>query len=376
MTTAGPGRPGFTPPPGWVPTPQGWVPPYALPAHPSAQPASAPYAPPPEVHPPHQPVPYHRLLVTLPRYRWWKPLVGILLGVGYYVVLSMVFGGVMFLVGMATGDLRLDTLEHFAQDVERLAIIDAASPFSLVFALGSIALMLPSAVLAMLSVGLRPGALHSVGFRLRWRWLLESFIPALAILGVSVGFGILLPGLVAGEWPGPPTTELGTFAACLLVVLVLTPFQAAAEEYVFRGLLAQAIGAWVRYVPLALVIPTVLFAAGHLYDVWGLLDVALFGFAAAVVVWRTGGLEAAITLHTVNNVASFLVLASGVAGTTVNEAETAGPIGPGISIVTMGVWVLWVTWLARRRGVARFGAWRAAQAVHDPVGAPNTGDNG
>ena len=99
-----------------------------------------------------------------------------------------------------------------------------------------------------------------------------------------------------------------------LVILLLVPFQAAAEEYVFRGILMQSLGAWVRWAPLAIVLPTVLFAFGHIYDIWGLLDVAAFGLAAAWITWRTGGLEAGIVMHTVNNVVLFLLLASGVLG--------------------------------------------------------------
>ena len=107
------------------------------------------------------------------------------------------------------------------------------------------------------------------------------------------------------------------------------PFQAAAEEYVFRGILMQTLGAWVRWAPLAIVLPTVLFAFGHIYDVWGLLDVAAFGLAAAWITWRTGGLEAGIVMHTVNNVVLFLLLASGVLGGTAVTSDGGSPFALG-----------------------------------------------
>ena len=56
----------WTPPPGWVPTPQGWGPPGA-------------------VFSPSEPMPYHRLLRTLRAYRWWKPLLAILVAAAYYL---------------------------------------------------------------------------------------------------------------------------------------------------------------------------------------------------------------------------------------------------------------------------------------------------
>ena len=50
--------------------------------------------------------------------------------------------------------------------------------------------------------------------------------------------------------------------AALVIILVLTPFQAAAEEYVFRGFLAQILGSWVRFAPVAIIVPTAIFAVG------------------------------------------------------------------------------------------------------------------
>lgn len=328
----------WVPPPGWVPTPQGWVP--------------------PPVYVPHEPVPYHRLLRTLRRYTWWRPALAILLAVVYYLVLSVVLSVVLLAIGVATGDIRTGSVTEVLADVNALQEIDAASPFSITFALTNIAIMLPAVQLAMLSAGLRPaGVRHSVAFRLRWGWMLLTLGPAAAVFAVNIGIGLLVSGLIGGEWPEAPTTPVGTFVLCAVIIVVLTPFQAAAEEYVFRGLLAQALGGWIRFVPFAVVIPSLAFAALHAYDAWGLVDVFIFGVAAALVVWRTGGLEASISMHTVNNVGAFLMLASGVFGTTVNQSETSGPMGPGLSVVTMSLWVLWMSWLARRRGIARVGTW-------------------
>ena len=118
---------------------------------------------------------------------------------------------------------------------------------------------------------------------------------------------------------GEFTTDPLLFAGCAAIILLLTPFQAAAEEYVFRGFFAQILGSWVRFAPVAIIVPTALFAASHAYDVAGIASVAIFGFGAAFVVWRTGGLEAGITYHALNNIAAFLFLATGMYGTTVNE---------------------------------------------------------
>ncbi|WIB13968.1 CPBP family intramembrane glutamic endopeptidase [Curtobacterium sp. MCPF17_052] len=95
---------------------------------------------------------------------------------------------------------------------------------------------------------------------------------------------------------GQSTVTLQTLTLTILLVVLLVPFQAAAEEYVFRGFLMQTIGSWipVRAVGavVAVVVSTVLFAVLHVpngYNVWGILDVGSFGLVAAVIVLRTGG---------------------------------------------------------------------------------------
>ena len=65
------------------------------------------------------------------------------------------------------------------------------------------------------------------------------------------------------------------------------------------------------------VLTAALFSAAHAPpDVPTFLDRFAFGLAASAVVWLTGGLEAAIVLHAVNNVLVFVlagVLGEGVA---------------------------------------------------------------
>jgi membrane protease YdiL (CAAX protease family) len=341
----------WTPPPGWIPTPQGWV-------------------PPPPVHVPRRfrppltagPLPFHRLYRGLAGFAWWRPLIAIGVGIAAYLVTSVLFTLVLVAIGVAAGEIDLGTTPQEANDaLYELIQIDAASPLSLLLALGSVALLLPSAILGQLAAGLRPlGVRHSVAFRVRWRWFFVSLIPAFA----TVGAGFLIPvaiSLAVGEVPfGPMTTDPALFAICAAIILVITPLQSAAEEYVFRGLLAQSIGAWLRFAPVGWIITTLVFVSGHVYDVWGLLSVGAFGFGAAIIVSRTGGLEAAIALHSVNNIASFLVLASGVQGTTVNPSSGSPDLGVNlvsivIALLTTAGWVLWVDRWAKRRRVATLG---------------------
>ena len=323
--------------------------------------------------------PYHRLFHTLAGFRWWRPLLALLLAVVYYFVLSLAVAVPLLVLAVVTGEVSFADPNQAQADIEGLAQIDAASPVSLLLALGSIAVMLPAVQLALLSTGLRPaGVRHSVAFRVRWRWLWASSLPALAVVVAGVAVPLVI-GAATGEAVfGEFTTDPLLFAGCAAIILVLTPFQSAAEEYVFRGFFAQILGSWVRFAPFAIVVPTAIFAASHAYDATGIVSVAIFGLGAAFVVWRTGGLEAGITYHALNNIAAFLFLATGMYGTTVNEPETASDAaGAALVIVSTllgtAIWVVWILWLAKRRGITRLGG-RIPVGVSGPAEAAAFGN--
>ena len=300
------------------------------------------------------PVAYHRLYRGVPNYRWWRPLVAIVLFVAFVLVASTILAIITLVVGVAVGELRIDTVDHLLADVNQLAVLDAASPFSLFLGLGSVAVVLPLVPLSLLCAGLRPvGMVSSVAFRIRWRWLATCLVPGFVVLAVSTALSLGVLPLILGESFSPVPVDPTPFIISMVIVLLLVPIQATAEEYVFRGVLIQAIGSWVKPVPIAIAISTILFAVSHAYDIWGQLDVAVFGLTAAILAWRTGGLESGIVLHTLNNIIAFVVLGSGITGGTVNAADGSSPLSIGITILTMGAFAFWVDRLATRRGLER-----------------------
>ncbi len=214
--------------------------------------------------------PYHRLFRTLAGYRWWRPLLALLLAGVYYLVLSLLVAVPILVLAVVTGEVSFADPLQAEADIGELAQIDAASPVSLLLALGSLAVMLPAVQLALLSTGLRPaGVRHSVAFRLRWRWLWLSSVPALVMVAAGIGIPMLIGLALGQDVIGEFTTDPLLFAGSAAIILALTPFQAAAEEYVFRGFLAQILGAWVRFAPVAIIVPTAIFASLHLYDAAG-----------------------------------------------------------------------------------------------------------
>ncbi|MBO1902753.1 CPBP family intramembrane metalloprotease [Leucobacter weissii] len=304
------------------------------------------------------PLEFHQALRGVARYRWWRPLLGLVLGVVYYFTLSLAFTIPFMPYLFSSGAVSLTST-----DIDSSAIIDTQEPILLLLGLGSVALMIPSVILAMLSIGLRPtGRVWSVALRIRWRWIWRTLLPAIVTLIVMNAVGIALEfafGSDTAEAISGDTPEIDTRAALwsLLIVLLLVPLQATGEEVVFRGAFMQAIGGWLGAVRgssafavflrgpwLPILIPSVAFGFSHIYDIWGWLAVVAMAVAMGWLTWRTGGLEAAITLHVMNNLVAFAYLASGISGET---AQTESSGGLGSLIGTASGLVLYSWWVNR-----------------------------
>jgi membrane protease YdiL (CAAX protease family) len=294
-------------------------------------------------------LPYHRLFRARPTYRWWRPLLAAVLGAVLYFVFANAVVLAIFAVVRAVGGQELSTtVARGVQDDP----LDASQPLVLLVTLGSIATLLPAALLATKLAGLgRLGQLSSVTGRLRWRWMLRTVPAALVLMVLTVGLSYLVLPPLTGQpiGTGPMTTPPSTLVWSVLVILLLVPLQASAEEYVFRGFAMQALGSWIAWPVVAVVLPTVAFALSHAYNPWGMLDVAVFGVAAAWLTWRTGGLEAAIVGHVLNNTVLFLLLAP-FAGT---ESSDGSPLGLAVTVVCTPVWAWLVTRAFPRSGERR-----------------------
>ena len=285
-------------------------------------------------------VAYHRMFRALPTYRWYRPVLAAVLAVVFYLVLSNAF------VLAVTAVLRVVAGADAVGRVYRALQadpLDASEPLVMLLTLGSIVMMLPSVLLATRAAGLGgPGRLSSVAGRLRWGWLARCLVPAVVFMGLTVllsSFAVpLLTGASIGL--GPVTTPPEALVWSLVVIVLLVPLQATAEEYAFRGFAMQALGSWIAWPAVAIVLPTIAFAAAHAYNPWGLADVAVFGVAAAWLTWRTGGLEAAIVAHVLNNVVLFVLLAP-FAGTPSSDGS---PLGLAVTVVTTPLYV----WLVVR----------------------------
>ncbi|MFI7064838.1 lysostaphin resistance A-like protein [Kribbella sp. NPDC050124] len=155
-----------------------------------------------------------------------------------------------------------------------------------------------------------PGLLSSVIGRVRWQPL--AVFAAAAVLIELVMVGVIQFGGV--ETLGDGGGGIAPDAAGVIAVTLLTStFQAAGEEYFFRGYLLQAVGALVRSSVIAILVTTLLFTMAHGIWPWEspalFLDRFAFGLVAGFLVVRTGGLEASIAVHAANNVVTFVFAA-------------------------------------------------------------------
>ena len=332
------GGPPFPPQPG----PYGAPPPYGpAPYGPAPYGPGAPLAPPPVVPPgapPHDlPQPYP-LLMRSRSWGWWRPLLGLLVFAVVYLLANLALS----LLTIASGAISLTDVEELTDPSILLlnnALLIAAIPV----------VWLCWSALHDMAIGWSSSVLG----RLRWRLLAPLTWRALATLGVWIGVQFLVEAVTAdGSWSGP----VDDFGWLVVVVVLTTPLQSAAEEYVFRGYLSQVVAGWIRAPRTGAVVAAVLtaglFSLAHL-PAGGVaslefLDRFLFGLAASAVVWLTGGLEASIVLHAVNNVLVFLL--SGLLGDQVDTSDAAGVplLAVVLDAVAMGAYV-GVVALSRRR---------------------------
>src|SRR4029078_8399002 len=135
-----------------------------------------------------------------------------------------------------------------------------------------------------------------------WRYLIACLGVSIIALIATLVVGAVVPSPHSDVSSQPSDLTTPTFHYVLVIVL-LTPFQTAAEEYLFRGYLTQAFGGVFHRAWVAVVVPAFLFGLAH-----GLgqsppvfFDRFAFGLVAGVLVVMTGGLEAGIAMHVLNN---------------------------------------------------------------------------
>ncbi|WP_434995220.1 CPBP family intramembrane glutamic endopeptidase [Arthrobacter sp. Ld5] len=286
-------------------------------------------------------LPYHRLARSYPSYRWWRPLLTLAVAAVTYGLLLLALV-VAALIASAI-DPALGAGIDAAMDPS--ALLDMNNPVAALLTLLMLAIGLPAALVGVRIGGWRPaGSVSSARGRLRWGLLARC-------LGMATGLHLMLT--LGVTFTDMAFTGAGTAGATaiwtqrsgwmLAVAFLVVPFQAAAEEYVFRGVLMQTIGSWLRHPAWAILLPVPLFVLGHEYGWVAQVDIAVFAVAAGWLTWRTGGLEAAIGLHIIGNCLAF---GFGAVGLTDLNATDIPPASVALSI---GLTLTYTALITRRR---------------------------
>ena len=271
---------------------------------------------------------FHRILPG----RWWHPF----LETAVFTGISLLFiAGFTLAAGLALGGDVIDSLEDMSQP----------APFAVelgyIIVLGLAACLTASVCRRGKSVSAElRGArgLWSVTGRVRWAIASQAVLPAV------ICWAVFYIPVMAVEGGSPRWDS--TAAALLGLTMALVPLQALSEELIFRSLIPQWIGRWVRSPWLVYLPGGGLFIAGHIYDAKGLAAIAVFAVAASVLTWYTGGIEAAAMVHIVGNLGAFSAAAIGIADPNAVEiswATVAAEVG-----FTVGA-TAWILYRVRRR---------------------------
>ena len=249
---------------------------------------------------------------TFPRafvtYAWFKPLlVGLLT-----VVFTLMIQGITLLIGL----LWLGGPELMREAMSNSSAYFYSGP-GVLMAVGGVAGMLPALALAERIVRGRPFSSYSSS-RGGWNW--AAFVKCLVLAAIVFGASSL--AMIFGM-PDPGADGVNKFTvigAILCVVLVL--IQTAAEEYIYRGLLMQAIGSWTKLPALAVVLSAIIFGISHSYGVLGITAVSIQGLGFAFLAWYSRGLEASSAAHAANNLTVFIFAGLGLGSAGSGGIET------------------------------------------------------
>jgi membrane protease YdiL (CAAX protease family) len=250
--------------------------------------------PPPKPSPlPDQPREYHQFY-RVPAFRAWKPWVAIV-AAAVGIVLLMILVSIIAIV------FRLI-------DVNAILAGREVDGFAL-FAVNNISLALCIPVIIGVHVLIfrqRPGWLLSIAGTFRWKLFGKFLLLILPFELAALGYDIWRGALEGLSWRPDGLIVM-------VVILLTTPFQAAAEELAVRGLLLRCVGSMFKWRLPGLIVGGLISAIVFMLlhgagDLWLNIFYFTFGVVAVVLVWRTGGLEAAIAMHIVHNLLSELFL--------------------------------------------------------------------
>jgi membrane protease YdiL (CAAX protease family) len=260
----------------------------------------------------------------------------------------------LLVIGLIGFAVLLDAMSVIV-DRELFGRSGPSSPLKQAAGALSLALLIPYCMLLQrVLYGVPPRSLHSVAGRFRY----GVFGRALLVFGPLV---LIAVAVIVVDESGSVLWATADLVAFFVIGMVLTPLAAAGEEYGLRGVMFRVLGGWAPSARsgaiLGIVGTTVLFSLAHgTLDPFLLTSYLLLFSSTAIVTWRTGGLEVAVVLHGVYNLA-FLVLGTtlhlDIGAELANRGDAVGSAANLVPSAALVVITATVWWMTRKSGPAR-----------------------
>lgn len=252
--------------------------------------------------------------------RWWIGLVGIIATIVVFFAVSIVGGIIAVAIDIATGATSQE--DAMAGKITNTPLLLLTVNLSLI--VGGLVALLAHRILHK-----QPWSrMFSVLPRMRWKWWGLSLACTVPLFVLYMGIGFLFDNsAIMGSGDSSFTFD-GTALAYLLIIVLTTPFQAAAEEVMFRSYIPRVFGSWIPRVggAVGVIVATILFTLAHgASDPWLWAYYAVFGLVMAALTHFSGGIEAPVVVHAVNNVTMFIIaLFSGDISNAFDRGEGSG----------------------------------------------------
>ncbi|MCR4813779.1 MAG: CPBP family intramembrane metalloprotease [Lachnospiraceae bacterium] len=234
---------------------------------------------------------------TFEGYKWYKPLLVALLTFAFMGVLEFLLFGVVAIYSIAVGDNIRDIIDGMRNGFDSL---DAYTVQGALISLGSIAMVVPALFLATKIIRYRPFGSY---ISLADKWRMKPFLICFLVSVIAVGIPNMIQIILTSENTHTIRFTVLGFILCILLV----PLQSLAEEFLFRSLVMQTFGGWIKISVVAIIIQAVLFSLLHPYSIFGVIEVLFAGLIMGFTAHLTGGIEAGAAVHMVANLSIYIL---------------------------------------------------------------------
>ncbi len=283
----------------------------------------------------------------------WRPILAIILGgIGFLLSTTVVVGVAMLIESAISG--------RSVFELSQVLVDGGITPILFLANSASLAVLVPLSLILSRLVGQKGGWLSSVVGRVRWGWLAKCFLVSFGAIGALIVVSTTLEG-----WDSLELSVRPGWWWLLVGIIIVTPFQAAGEEYLIRGVLNRGIASLipprVAGAVVGGVVSSVVFMLLHgAGDVWLNITYFSMGMLFSYLTWRTGGLEAAVAMHAANNLIALALLPFQDLNEVFNRSAGTGDPTVLLQLVVLGAAAAVIVHMARRRRVSRTGAPAAA----------------